>query len=151
MSRTIRVAALQLRAHDREDFARALAAIAAIARSAAQDADLVVLPEATFPAYVLGDARVDDAAIGGALDLLREIALETRTVVVAGAALRDPRGLRNAAVVIDADGSIAGSADKIFLWHFDRLWFEAGQRIARVGRPWRRCARDADRLGHERP
>ncbi len=132
MSRTIRVAAVQLQAHDREDFARSLDAIVATARSAAREADLVVLPEATFPAYVLGDARVDDAAIGGALDFLREIARETRTVIVAGAALRGERGLRNSAVVIDADGSIAGSPDKIFLWHFDRLWFEPGERIAPV-------------------
>ncbi len=132
MSRTIRVAAVQLQAHDADDFAHVVGGIAATARSAARDADLVVLPEATFPGYVLGDARVDHAAIGGALDLLRDIARDTRAVVVVGAALRDARGLRNAAVIIDGDGSIAGSADKIFLWHFDRLWFAPGERIAPV-------------------
>ena len=132
MSRTIRVAALQLRAHDREEFARSLAGIAAAARAAALDADLVVLPEGTFPAYVLEDARVDDAAIGRALELLAGIARETRTVMVVGAALAGERGLSTAAVVIDADGSIAGSAHKIFLWHFDRRWFVPGERIAPV-------------------
>ena len=132
MSRTIRVAAVQLRAHDPDDFTSVVAEIASTARFAARDADLVVLPEATFPGYVLGDARVDHAAIGGALDLLRDVARDTRTVVVAGAALRDEGGLRNSAVVIEDDGSIAGSADKIFLWHFDRLWFEPGERIVPV-------------------
>jgi len=132
MTATIRIAAVQLHAHDREDFARSLDAIAATARRAAENADLVVLPEATFPAYVLGDARIDDSAIEGALDRLREIARTSRTVIVAGAALHDGIALRNAAIVIDADGTTAGRADKIFLWHFDRSWFEAGQRIEPV-------------------
>jgi predicted amidohydrolase len=35
-------------------------------------------------------------------------------------------------LVIDRDGSLAGRADKLFLWHFDRLWFEAGARLAPV-------------------
>jgi predicted amidohydrolase len=132
MPRSLRVAALQLRAHDREDFVRTLDAVAATVRQSAQNADVIVLPEATFPAYVLGNARIDEAAIGGALERLSEIAHATQTVIVAGAALREGSALRNTAVVIDADGSIAGSADKVFLWHFDRLWFEAGERIAPI-------------------
>lgn len=132
MARPIRVAALQLRAHDRDDFPRVLDAIVETVARAAQRADLVVLPEATFPGYVLGDARVDDAAIGGALDRLREIAHASNSVIVAGAARRDGKRLVNAAIVIDADGSIAGVADKIFLWHFDRVWFDPGDRIAPI-------------------
>lgn len=132
MTRTIRVAALQLAAHGRDDFARVRDAILTAVRAAAERADLVVLPEATLPAYLLGDARVDDAAIAGTVDVLRQIARETATVIVAGAALRDAGGLRNAALVIDADGTIAGSAHKIFLWHFDRRWFQPGERIMPV-------------------
>lgn len=130
--RTIRVAAVQLRAHDRENFARCVDDIAAAAERAAANADLIVLPEGTFPAYVLGDARVDLAAIEGALGRLGEIARRTRCVIVAGAAQRGAHGLRNAGLVFDADGSIAGSSDKIFLWHFDRRWFESGDRIAPI-------------------
>ena len=132
MPRSLRVAALQLRAHDRDDFERTLDSVAATVRQSAQDADVIVLPEATFPAYVLGNARVDHAAIEGALERLSETARAMQTVIVAGAALRDGAALRNTAVVIDADGSIAGSADKVFLWHFDRLWFQAGERIAPI-------------------
>jgi len=36
-------------------------------------------------------------------------------------------------VVIDADGSLAGRTDKLFLWHFDRRWFEDGQSLAPIG------------------
>jgi predicted amidohydrolase len=132
MARSIRVAAVQLRAHDREDFTRSLDAIVAIASSASRTAELVVLPEGTFPSYVLGDARIDDAAIGGAVERLCNLARASNTVIVAGAAIRSEQSLRNSAVVVDADGSIAGHADKVFLWHFDRLWFDPGERIAPI-------------------
>src|SRR5580692_12740888 len=132
MARSIRVAAVQLRAHDREDFARSLDAIVASATQASKSADLVVLPEGSFPSYVLGDARIDDAAVDGALGRLRTLARETGTVIVAGVAWRSGKRLLNSAIVVDADGSVAGRADKIFLWHFDRLWFEPGDRIAPV-------------------
>ena len=120
---------MQLRAHDRSDFASVRKQIIEDVRRSASQADLLVLPEATFPAYVLGASRVDESAIAGALDRLREIAIASRTVIVVGAAAREGAGVRNAAFVIDADGSLAGRADKLFLWHFDRRWFLPGARI----------------------
>ncbi len=123
---------MQLQAHDRCDFARSLDGIIAAARAAAAHADLVVLPEATFPAYVLGEATVDRAAVDAALERLREIARATRTVVVAGAVTQAGGVLHNAAIVIDADGSPAGHADKLFLWHFDRRWFARGECLAPI-------------------
>jgi predicted amidohydrolase len=128
----IRIAAMQLQAHDRSDFARSLDGIIDAVRAAAASADLVVLPEATFPAYVLGEASVDGAAVAQALERLREIAAATRTVVVAGAVTQAGGILRNAAIVIDADGSSAGHADKLFLWHFDRRWFARGERLVPI-------------------
>src|SRR5579863_5218293 len=53
MTRSIAVAAVQLRARDRGDSAAALeSALDAVRRCSR--ADVVVLPEATFPAYVMG-------------------------------------------------------------------------------------------------
>ncbi|HEY6327198.1 MAG TPA: carbon-nitrogen hydrolase family protein [Candidatus Cybelea sp.] len=131
MTRSIAVAAVQLRARDRNDFAAAQeAAFDAVRRCS--HADVVVLPEATFPAYVLGDAPLDDAALSNAIAGLREIARSTKTVIVAGAAARDGDATRNSAFVIDVDGSLAGRADKLFLWHFDRRWFSRGDRLAPV-------------------
>jgi predicted amidohydrolase len=129
MSRSIRVAAVQLRAYARADFESMVDAIVASAASAAEHADLVVLPEGTLPAYVLERDDVDDASILSSLSRLQAVAAEHRCVVVAGAALRDGNALYNTAVVIDADGSVAGRAEKLFLWHFDRRWFSAGDRI----------------------
>jgi len=134
MIRSIRVAAVQLRAHDRRDFARALDEIVGAAREASTGAELVVLPEATFPAYVLGDnSPADDAAIDAAIARLSALARETSTVIVAGVALRTGGALHNAALAIDRDGNIAGRAHKLFLWHFDRRWFEPGETLAPVG------------------
>ncbi len=129
MTGSIRVAAMQFRAHDRADFPDSLEQIVESVRQAAAHADLVVLPEATFPAYVLGAVPVEEGAIAEALNRLRDVAMATRTVIVAGAAAPSDAGIHNAAIVIDADGSFAGRADKLFLWHFDRRWFAPGERI----------------------
>jgi predicted amidohydrolase len=137
MSRSVRVAALQLRAHDRANFSQSLLdGIVAVAAAASETADMIVLPEGTLPGYVLGDARIvaddEEAAIARALDRLAELAQRTSTAIVIGAALRSGESLRNAAMVIDRDGSTAGRADKLFLWHFDRRWFDAGERVAPI-------------------
>lgn len=117
---------MQLRAHDRSDFANVRKHIVDGVRRNASQVDLLVLPEATFPAYVLGTSRIEDAEIARALDELRAIAAESQTVIVAGAAAVAGDGVRNGAFVINADGSLAGRADKLFLWHFDRRWFVPG-------------------------
>lgn len=128
----IRLAALQLRAHDRADYERLRASIIERVERAARGHDLLVLPEGTFPAYVLGDAAIDDRLVADAVAELARIARTASCAIVAGAAVRRDDALYNGAVVIDRDGSLAGSAEKIFLWHFDRQWFAPGSAIAPV-------------------
>lgn len=128
----IRLAALQLRAHDRDDYQRRRDALFERIERAALGADLLVLPEGTFPAYVLGDATVDERLVADASAELSRIARAAGCAIVAGAAVRRDATLYNSALVIDRDGSIAGSADKLFLWHFDRQWFAHGTAIAPV-------------------
>ncbi len=130
--RSIRTAALQLSATPREAFALAWPRHLAAIEHAATGCDLLVLPEATLPGYVLEDDRTDDAAIERAIAQLRDTAKRHRTVIVAGVAQRANGRLRNRALAIEADGSIAGHADKLFLWHFDRKWFEAGDTLEPV-------------------
>jgi predicted amidohydrolase len=132
MAGSLRVAAVQLAAHDRSNFPNALETILDAAAGASRKADLVVLPEGTFPSYVLGNDPLDPGEIESAIGRLRDVARETGTVIVAGAAMPVDGSLRNGAVVIDADGSLAGRTDKLFLWHFDRRWFERGERVAPV-------------------
>lgn len=133
MSRSIRVAALQLSAHDRADFLRTWPGVLGRIDEAASETDLLVLPECTIPAYVLGRAALDDRRIAEAVASLRALAKERRCVIVAGVAMQGTNGnLYNRALAIDRDGSDAGCADKIFLWDFDRMWFSPGERIAPV-------------------
>ncbi|HTZ53542.1 MAG TPA: carbon-nitrogen hydrolase family protein [Candidatus Acidoferrum sp.] len=128
----IRLAALQLRAHDRDHYERLRGSLFERIERAARDCDLLVLPEGTFPAYVLGDSTVDERLVGSVSAELSRIARKATCVIVAGAAARRGSALHNSALVIDRDGSVAGSADKLFLWHFDRRWFAPGASIAPV-------------------
>jgi predicted amidohydrolase len=128
----IRLAALQLRAHNRGDYERLRVSIVERIERAALDCDLLVLPEGTFPAYVLGDDGIDERLAVEVVENLARIAQRTSCAIVAGAAVRRGEILYNGAIVIDRDGSVAGSAEKVFLWHFDRQWFSPGATIAPV-------------------
>ncbi|HTV91929.1 MAG TPA: carbon-nitrogen hydrolase family protein [Verrucomicrobiae bacterium] len=128
----IRLAALQLRAHDRVDYERLRVSLIERVERAAIDHDLLVVPEGTFPAYVLGDDAIDERLAEEVIDGLGGVARRTSCTIVAGAAVRRGDVLYNGAIVIDRDGSVAGSAEKIFLWHFDRQWFAPGATIAPV-------------------
>jgi predicted amidohydrolase len=131
--RTLTVAALQLAAHDREQFAAVWPAICERIEAAARDgAELAVLPEGTIPAYVLGKAALDLPAVERAVRELQGLANRHKIVIVCGAARPEGQHTYNSALVIEADGSIAGYADKCFLWHFDRHWFAPGRRIAPI-------------------
>ncbi|MEO9170464.1 MAG: carbon-nitrogen hydrolase family protein [Candidatus Baltobacteraceae bacterium] len=132
MARTLRISALQLAAHDRDAFATHRERILTAVARAAASCDLLVLPEATFPAYVLGDSAIDDGAVQSALRALRDIARDAACTIVVGIALRRDGVLYNSAVAIDRDGSLAGTADKAFLWHFDRKWFAPAESLAPV-------------------
>ena len=133
MTRTLRVAAVQTEAHDRSSFSRAWPGIARALEAAAQDgAQLAVLPEGTLPGYVLGYTPYAQREIASALEHIREIAAACEMVVVAGAAHERDGRIYNSAIVVDCDGSVAGVADKHFLWHFDRQWFAPGERIEPV-------------------
>lgn len=127
------VAAIQAAAHDRGSFHLAWPEItAAIAAAASSGAQLTVLPEATLPAYVMGTAKFDEAETSAALEECRALARRHGLVIVAGAVRKHEGRLYNSALVIDRDGSIAGAADKQFLWDFDRHWFTPGERAAPI-------------------
>jgi predicted amidohydrolase len=133
MSRTVLAAAVQLEAHSRASFAQVWAGVAKrIEAAAAAGARLVVLPEGTLPAYVLGYQPFAPAEIQAALSECARLARREGVVLVVGAARREGERVFNSALVVDSDGSIAGSADKHFLWHFDRQWFAPGERIEPV-------------------
>jgi predicted amidohydrolase len=134
--RKIPVAAVQLSAHDRGAFDVAWPRIAGrVAEAAALGAKLIVLPEGTVPAYVLGSAPVPDEQLSGAAAALAAIARKYACTIVYGGAKKVFRDTFNAAIVIGPDGTELGYAAKQFLWHFDRHWFAAGSALEPIDTP----------------
>ena len=129
------VAALQLRAHDRADFVVAWPAIRARIAEAATNAELVVVPEGTVPAYVIGSAPVEPEILESAARDVIAIAAHTgATIVYGGGRYGDDDRFANSAYVVTGAG-IVGSADKCFLWHFDRRWFQPGKTLEPIATP----------------
>ncbi len=126
-SRTVFIAALQLQAHERDAFdivwPRILQHVVDAGRTGAQ---LIVLPEGTVPAYVIGKEPIDPSVSERALNDVQEAARATGAVIVYGSVRTERNLTYNSAYVVDADGTLAGTADKCFLWHFDRQWFAPG-------------------------
>jgi predicted amidohydrolase len=126
---------VQTDAYDRRDFERrwpiVLAQIAAAAEAGAR---LIVVPEGTAPAYVIGRESVDPRLLEAAARDVIAVASGTGATIVYGAARVDESGLANSAYVATPDG-IVGYADKCFLWHFDRRWFTAGRTLEPVDTP----------------
>lgn len=133
LPRTIRATALQLRAHDRSGFQSAWPGIlASIDEATSQGAQLLVLPEGTVPAYFLGTRSVNVSEVKAAVADVQQRARRSKCVIAFGAARVQDGKTFNSAYVVNSDGEIAGVADKHFLWHFDRKWFEAGSAVQPV-------------------
>lgn len=139
MSRTLTVALLQLRAFDLAQHREAWDDLLRhIDEAAALDPhpDLIVLPEASYPAYFLHSRAAYDAAgvlpDDEVLAVLGERARRHRTSIAAGLVLRGQAGttaegrLENVGVLIGPDGQVANRTPKAFLWHFDTEWFAPG-------------------------
>jgi predicted amidohydrolase len=134
--RKIPVASIQLRAHDLRDFAERLPQIVDVITDAATlGAKLVVVPEGTVPAYVIGG----DALLVSDLDRAREhmtrVAREHGVTIVYGTAYIEDGVTYNTGTVVLPDGSIAGRAEKQLLWHFDERWFARGRSLEPIDTP----------------
>ena len=133
MPRPLRVALLQLEARDLGDHDRAWGELLrAIDEAAGQEPELIVLPEASYPAYFLQSREAyEEAAVHPdeqVLTTLAERARQHGVHLAAGLVLASPGGLENACVLFDPEGREVGRYAKSFLWHFDRRWFQPGQR-----------------------
>ncbi len=129
------VAVVQTRAHDRAVFAeRWPALLAQIAAAAESGARLIVVPEGTVPAYVIGTDPIDPSQLESAAADVIAVAARTGATIVYGGARAGEHGLANSAYVV-TPGGIVGYADKYFLWHFDRRWFSQGTALQPVDTP----------------
>jgi predicted amidohydrolase len=134
--RKIPVACVQVRAGARLEFEdRWPGVVSALRSSARSGAKLIVLPEATVPAYVLGQEPVDPVQIERARADVAAVARATGATIVYGTARCEDGQTYNSASVIGPAGDLLGFADKHFLWHFDRRWFARGSALEPIETP----------------
>lgn len=127
------IACCQLRALDLEDAEINLKTILSLLDEAGeQRANLVILPECSYPAYYVKSQSPYSAPGVQSYDeickLLGQKARQYGYWLVAGLAVPEKNGaLTNSGIVFDPSGNQCGRYDKTFLWHFDNNWFEPGQ------------------------
>lgn len=128
------VACGQMVAHELADAESVWPVIERLAGGArAARADLLVLPECTYPAYWLvsrehfGRQRLLDQQ--EVLGRFGKIARSGGFWLVVGFVEHAGGRLYNSAAVIDRAGGVAGIARKSFLWDCDNRWFSPGEQI----------------------
>ena len=128
------VAAVQTRAHERSDFADAVARLVArIAAAAESERGWSSSPKGPSPPTLSAPSRsIHSRSKGGARRDRRRSANRRDDRVRRRRAGR--ARARERAYVVTARG-IAGYADKCFLWHFDRRWFTAGDAVEPIDTP----------------
>jgi predicted amidohydrolase len=134
--RKIPVASVQTIAYDRNEFERRFPHVVnAVEAAAARGARLIVLPEGTVPAYVIGTDPLDVSALARAQEIVSRIARMYDATIVYGAAYAENGVTFNTGTVVVPGGAVAGRAAKHFLWHFDERWFEAGRAVEPIDTP----------------
>jgi len=130
----IRVAVGQLAARLMNEADATLASIdACITAAADQRAQLLVLPECAYPAYLLGSvasyrsaSHMDGEAF---VAWLARRAAQTRLHIVSGFVEDTGTALHNSVVVLDDTGRELGRVRKRFLWNADTDWFAPGRQL----------------------
>lgn len=99
-----------------------------IKQACQQGADLILLPECAYPAYMIGLEKEPCSlrALPEFLDKMSAMAAENKIYLVVGTALVEEGNLYNGAVVFNREGKLIAKACKSNLWHFDCKWFKAG-------------------------
>ncbi len=129
---SFRIACCQVRARDIEDAEVNLETLLGLLDQAGESgAQLVLLPESSYPAYYLKDNRpYDRPGVRPFKEITQLFAEKARRYgywLAAGiAAPTTSGGVTNSGLVFGPDGEIRGQYDKSFLWHFDTRWFARG-------------------------
>lgn len=106
--------------------------LAGIATSAGHGAKIAVLPECSYPGYVLlkrtlpGGARGSERALARVAQAAKRSSID---VCIGMASQASDGSVRNEAIYVDRTGSVVARYAKIFLWNFDRSWFAPGRAV----------------------
>jgi len=131
----MKVACGQMRAVTMNDAATVWPIVERHAEQARQaGADLLVLPETTYPAYWLESVerylRDDIERSAVVLTRFGQLARRHEMWLVTGFVEEREGKLHNSAAVFDRRGELVHIARKSFLWDCDNRWFEPGWQIA---------------------
>ncbi len=124
------MAAAQLRAYGIRQHEEALRhALSLIETAAHFSPDIIVLPECSYPAYLLDEwTEVGPhlLTLAEVLDRFAQAARKAHSYVAVGIVEPEGERLFNSLFLLDRTGAIVAKARKHFLWHFDRCWFKRG-------------------------
>jgi hypothetical protein len=135
--RKIPVACVQTRAADREAFDGAWPAVlAALERAARGGAALIVLPEGTVPAYVLGEEPVDEGQLDAARLRVSRIARAFGTTIVYGTARASGGRTYNSAPSSDPTAANSASPTSSSCGTSTAAGSRAARRCSPSIRPW---------------
>lgn len=141
----LRIACVQLTAHDIDEAELALTeALEAVDRAAAQKADLILLPECTYPAYMIrhwaAGSRLPAAETSyrKAARAFADKAAQHGRYLAVGLAEVEGGAVYNSAFLFNDRGSLICKTRKHFMWHFDSTCFVRGEEFAVCDTPWGR-------------
>jgi 5-aminopentanamidase len=140
----MRIASIQVEANDLKDYKNAMSKLLKMVEKAASEHDLIVVPEAAFPAYFLAPEEGNLSAIlkdsEYYLSAIKEIAIKEQAYIAYGFVEKENNDLYNTAILLNKDGVEVAKKRKSFLWHFDSDWFTAGNDIATADTEFGRIA-----------
>lgn len=126
----MRIASIQVEANDLKDYKNAMKKLLEMVEKAASESDLIIVPEAAFPAYFLAPEEGNLSAIledsEYYLSAIKEIAIKEKTYIAYGYVEKENNDLYNTAILLNKDGVEIAKKRKSFLWHFDSDWFTVG-------------------------
>ncbi|MGN7300197.1 carbon-nitrogen hydrolase family protein [Ferdinandcohnia sp. SAFN-114] len=140
----MKIASIQVQANDLKDYKTAMQKLLNMVEKAASENDLIIVPEAAFPAYFLGHEEGNLTEIleesENYLNKIKQIAIREKTYIAYGYAEKEKKNLYNTAVLLNREGVEIAKKRKSFLWHFDSTWFSAGEETAIVDTEFGRLA-----------
>ena len=126
----MKLTVIQLLADDINRFQNTSHRIQQKIREACQEgADLILLPECAYPAYMIGLEKEPDSLsnIPDFLSRMSELAAGNQVYLAVGTAMFEDGVLYNGVAVFDRSGEMIAKAYKSNLWHFDGKWFSQGE------------------------
>lgn len=135
MKHTVKIALIQFQSIMGDTTANTQKALRMVSNAADSGAKIICLPEMFSTGYnlrVLGASlpSLGETVDGPTIKALKLLAREKKVYIIAPIALyKDtlPGVLYNSAVLIDDEGSVAGTYDKNHLWALERFYFRSGE------------------------